>query len=96
MSEYLRELKGKVVSVITNDGRHVIGTLRGVDPVTNIVLSGCKERVYSEDDGVQEVDLGLYILRGDNCALVGALNLAKDEKLDLSAIRAPRIKPLVH
>jgi len=96
MSDYLRELKGKVVSIITNDGRHVIGTLRGVDQVTNMILSGCKERVYSEDEGVQEVELGLYILRGDSCAVVGAVNQAKDEKLDLSSIMAPRMKPIVH
>ena len=96
MSEFLRELNGRVVSVITNDGRHVIGTLRGVDNVTNILLTGCKERVYSEDEGVQEVELGLYILRGDNCALVGLLNMAKDEKLDPAMIRAPRMKPIVH
>ena len=96
MSEFLRELQGKLVSVINNDGRHVIGTLRGVDTVTNMILSGCKERVYSEDDGVQEVELGLYILRGDNCALVGQVNTAKDEKLDLANLRAPRMKPIVH
>ena len=96
MSEFLRELHGRLVSVITNDGRHVIGTLRGVDSVTNIILSGCKERVYSEEEGVQEVELGLYILRGDNCALVGLLNTAKDEKLDLASLRAPRMKPIVH
>jgi U6 snRNA-associated Sm-like protein LSm8 len=71
MSEFLRELQGKLVSVITNDGRHVVGTLRGVDGVTNVLLTGCKERIYSESEGVQEVELGLFILRGDNCALVG-------------------------
>ena len=96
MSEYLRELKGRVVSVITNDGRHVIGTLRGVDTVTNILLTDCKERVYSADEAVQEVELGLYILRGDNCALVGQINPSKEEKLDLNQVRAPRMKPIVH
>jgi len=96
MTELLKELKGRVVSVITNDGRHMIGTLRGVDAATNIVLTDCKERVYSETEDFQEVELGLYILRGDNCALVGQLNTSKDEKVDWTRIRSPRMKPIVH
>lgn len=96
MSEHLKELKGRVVLVITNDGRSIIGTLRGVDNVTNLLLTECKERVYSETEPVQEVELGLFILRGDNCALVGQVNQAKEEKLDLTTIRAPRMKPVVH
>jgi len=96
MSEFLHELSGRIVSVITNDGRHVIGTLRGVDGVTNLLLSNCKERIYSEEDGVQEVDLGVYLLRGDNCALVGLFNSSKDQKFDLLTTRAPRMKPIAH
>lgn len=40
--------------------------LKGFDHVTNIVLSECKERVFSQEAGVETVDLGLYIVRGDN------------------------------
>jgi U6 snRNA-associated Sm-like protein LSm8 len=70
--------------------------LRGVDKVTNILLTNCKERVYSESEPVQEVELGLYILRGDNCAMVGVVNDAKESKLDLTAVRAPRMRPIIH
>ena len=35
------------VSVITNDGRNIIGILRGYDQTTNVVLEECHERVYS-------------------------------------------------
>lgn len=31
-----------------------------------MILSGSTERVYSADEGVEEVPLGVYIVRGDN------------------------------
>ena len=58
-----------VISVITNDGRHIVGLLKGFDQTTNIILDECHERVYSSTAGVEQVVLGLYIVRGDNmCA----------------------------
>lgn len=58
------------VHVITNDGRHVVGTLRGFDQVTNVILEGCSERVYSSERGVEEAPLGLYMIRGDNVCVL--------------------------
>ncbi len=58
------------VHVITNDGRHVVGTLRGFDQVTNVILEGCSERVYSSERGVEEAPLGLYMIRGDNMCVL--------------------------
>jgi U6 snRNA-associated Sm-like protein LSm8 len=52
--------------VITNDGRHIVGTLRGYDQATNMIIDDCHERVYSEDAGVETIHLGLYLVRGDN------------------------------
>jgi U6 snRNA-associated Sm-like protein LSm8 len=43
------------VSVITNDGRHIV-----------VILEDCAERVYSSESGVEEAPLGLYMIRGDN------------------------------
>ena len=42
------------------------GTLKGFDQTVNIVLEGSHERVYSASSGVEQVQLGLYIIRGDN------------------------------
>lgn len=42
------------------------GILRGFDQATNLILDECHERVYSLDAGVEQVVLGLYIIRGDN------------------------------
>lgn len=52
--------------MITNDGRNIIGNLRGFDQVTNLVLDECHERIFSPDRGVEQEVLGLYVIRGDN------------------------------
>ena len=123
-------LLDQTVSVITNDGRNIIGCLKGTcwdalrrptcqsrqltspthfprprreprsrvgfDQALNVVLEECHERVYSEDAGVEQVVLGLYIIRGDNIAIVGEMDLAKDQEVDLSQISAEPLKPVVH
>lgn len=35
------------VSVITNDGRNIVGILKGFDQATNLILDESHERVYS-------------------------------------------------
>lgn len=39
--------------------------MAGFDQKSNVVLSDSKERVYSIEDGVEEVPLGLYLVKGD-------------------------------
>jgi U6 snRNA-associated Sm-like protein LSm8 len=41
------------------------GTLVGFDQKSNVVLSESKERVYSMEEGVEEIPLGLYLVKGD-------------------------------
>ena len=41
------------------------GTLAGYDQKSNVVLSDSKERVYSTDEPVEEIPLGLYLVKGD-------------------------------
>jgi len=84
------------VSILTCDGRSIVGTLRGVDQVTNVILDECHERVYSMEAGVEQVVLGLYIIRGDNIAMIGELAKDLDAKVDLRKVRAEPIKPVVH
>jgi small nuclear ribonucleoprotein (snRNP)-like protein len=60
------------VGVLTNDGRIIVGRLRGFDQVCNVVLDGCVERVFAAHAGVETVPHGVYVLRGDNmCVVVG-------------------------
>jgi hypothetical protein len=45
---------------------YVQGFLRGFDQTVNLILDECHERVFSPNAGVEQVVLGLYIIRGDN------------------------------
>lgn len=42
------------------------GTLKGFDQTVNLILDESHERVFSSGSGVEQVMLGLYIIRGDN------------------------------
>jgi U6 snRNA-associated Sm-like protein LSm8 len=69
------------VTVLTLDGRTMIGTLHSCDGSMNLVLQSAIERIIrprEEEVASEEVPLGLYIVRGDSVAVVGRL----DEELD--------------
>ncbi len=66
MASFLSELLDKTVSIITNDGRNIVGALKGFDQAINVVLEQSHERVYSMQEGVVQNPLGLYLIRGDN------------------------------
>lgn len=57
--------------MITSDGRVITGELVGNDQVQNLILNQAQERVYSDDAPVELVELGLYVIRGDNVCMVG-------------------------
>ena len=63
--------------IVTSDGRTIVGTLFGNDQVQNLILNDAIERVYSDDADVEEVPLGLYLIRGDNLCLVGEYDETK-------------------
>jgi U6 snRNA-associated Sm-like protein LSm8 len=84
------------VMVMTNDGRTIVGTLRGFDQATNLILDECHERVFSRSSGVDQVPLGLYVVRGDNVAAVGDMDEEQDADIDLAKLRAPPLKPVKH
>ncbi|PPD94965.1 hypothetical protein GOBAR_DD08010 [Gossypium barbadense] len=97
----LESLVDQTISVITNDGRNIVGVLKGFDQATNIILDESHERVYSTKEGVQQLVLGLYIIRGDNMyfafrSVVGELDEELDSALDLSNLRAHPLKPVIH
>ncbi|EFN82769.1 U6 snRNA-associated Sm-like protein LSm8 [Harpegnathos saltator] len=96
MASGLESYVNHTVSVITSDGRNFIGTLKGFDQTINIILDESHERVYSTTQGVEQVVLGLHIIRGDNIAIVGELDDEMDARLDLSAIRAEPLSSIVH
>ncbi|KAM7498951.1 hypothetical protein LguiA_023365 [Lonicera macranthoides] len=72
-------------------GRNIVGVLKGFDlQATNIILDESHKRVYSTKEGVQQLVLDLYIIRGDNISIVGELDKELDESLELSKLRAHR------
>ena len=81
---------------MTNDGRTLVATLHGFDQYQNCILTNAQERIYSKEEEPTVVDLGLYLLRGDNIALVGELDEVLDDAMDLKSQRADPIKPVVH
>ncbi|XP_072025563.1 U6 snRNA-associated Sm-like protein LSm8 [Amphiura filiformis] len=84
------------VSVITNDGRQIVGTLKGFDQTINLILDESHERVYNSVSGVEQVVLGLYIIRGDNIAIIGEVDEDTDSALDLANIKAEPLNPVTH
>ena len=75
MSVILKLLSSLVLSesvcIVTADGRIIVGLLIGHDNLQNLILNEAHERVYSVDAAVEELPLGLYVVRGDNICLVG-------------------------
>lgn len=92
----LESLVDQNISIITNDGRNIVGILKGFDQATNIILDESHERVYSTREGVQQIVLGLYIIRGDNISVVGEIDEELDAELDLDKLRAHPLKPVIH
>ncbi|XP_064399524.1 U6 snRNA-associated Sm-like protein LSm8 isoform X2 [Halichondria panicea] len=92
----LEPLVNKTISVITSDGRVIVGTLKGFDQTINLILSASHERVFSSGIGIEVVQLGLYIIRGDNIAVVGEVDEEMEAELNLSEIRAEPLNPVVH
>jgi U6 snRNA-associated Sm-like protein LSm8 len=76
--------------------RALQGTLRGIDPTYNAILEGSHERVFSATAGVEQLPLGLYIIRGDNVAAVGEVDADVDARLDWNALTADPLGPIVH
>ncbi|OAG10033.1 Sm-like ribonucleoprotein [Paraphaeosphaeria sporulosa] len=80
----------KKVSVLTLDGRTMVGTLESCDGSMNLVLSEAVERIIrprEEDVPSEEVPLGLYIIRGDSVAIVGRVEEELDASIDWTQVR---------
>ena len=70
MASTLSEWKTKSVTVLTCDGRLIFGTLQGYDQLQNLILKHSYEKVYSVESPMEKVDLGLFVVRGDNVAVI--------------------------
>uniref|UniRef100_A0A7N4V2V1 U6 snRNA-associated Sm-like protein LSm8 n=1 Tax=Sarcophilus harrisii TaxID=9305 RepID=A0A7N4V2V1_SARHA len=93
---FLNAVLSGTVAVITSDGRMIVGTLKGFDQTINLILDESHERVFSSSQGVEQVVLGLYIVRGDNVAVIGEIDEETDSALDLGNIRAEPLNSVAH
>jgi small nuclear ribonucleoprotein (snRNP)-like protein len=72
----VKELVGRVVCVVTLEGRSFVGKLLGYDALCNIVLTEAHERIFYLDRGMEKDTLGLYLIRAD-CLCVTPSRLAR-------------------
>ena len=70
MASTLAELTTRPITVLTCDGRLIFGTLKGYDQLQNLILQHSYEKVYSLDSPMEKVELGLFVVRGDNVAVI--------------------------
>ncbi|KAK9803454.1 hypothetical protein WJX73_002943 [Symbiochloris irregularis] len=84
------------VAVLTNDGRHFVGTLKGYDQATNLLLHDCHERVYSLQQGMERQMLGLQVVRGDNISVVGEVDDERDAEVNWSRVHAAPLTSITH
>lgn len=92
MAQVLDAYVKKSVNIVTSDGRIIIGILRGFDQAINIILEDSYQRVFSSTEGVEQIPLGLYIIRGDNVALIGEIDEELDRNIDWGHMRADPIR----
>lgn len=86
----------RAVLVCCNDGRIIVGIMKGFDQSTNIILSDSHERVFSRTEPVQAVPLGAFLLRGDSVAAIGELDNEKDKLIDYQSLKADSLPPILH
>ncbi|AES61513.1 like-Sm protein [Medicago truncatula] len=68
-----------------NDGRNIVGVLKGFDQATNIILVESHERTRLFYQGMNSI-----------LTVVGKLDEDLDSSLDLSKLRAHPLKPVIH
>ncbi|KAF3922408.1 hypothetical protein AA313_de0204424 [Arthrobotrys entomopaga] len=91
----------KTVTIITADGRTLVGTLLGHDQTTNLILQNTQERVFQQlnaDESTPNeiVDHGLYLIRGDNVLLCGLVDEKLDGEIDWRKVRAQPFGTVKH
>lgn len=89
----------KKVLVLTSDSRTLVGLLLSCDQQTNLVLSQTTERIIRPPDDPEpstEVAHGLYLIRGDNVAVVGLVDEELDESINWLEVRGSVVGGVKH
>eukprot|EP01137_Pigoraptor_chileana_P022271 Opistho-2@87033 len=75
----------KKLLVVLRDGRKLIGYLRSVDQFANLVLQDTIERIYVGKT-YGDIPRGIYLVRGENVVLLGEIDQAKEDALNLQEV----------
>jgi len=94
MTSYIEGLIDQVILVITNEGRVFTGVLKSFDQSINMVISECYEKVYSIEEGVNFIKMGVYMIRGDNVTMVSEVDELLEKQIDYSQIKAEQLKEM--
>ena len=89
----------ETVTIITSDGRTLTGKLVGHDQTTNLILSHTIERIFAtpgSEEATQQVEHGLYLIRGDNVAICGLVDEQLEAGIDWSAVKAEPLGGMKH
>ncbi|CAN6674585.1 sm-like protein LSm1 [Trichomonascus vanleenenianus] len=79
----LLDVVDRRVVVSLRDGRKLFGVLRSFDQFANLVLQDTVERIYDLPNGSYgEQRRGVYIVRGENVAWVGEIDMDKEDMIE--------------
>ncbi|KAI9677006.1 MAG: hypothetical protein M1817_006845 [Caeruleum heppii] len=87
------------ISILTSDGRTLLGTLSSYDQQTNLVLQNTVERIIRpprDDEDSHSVEHGLYLVRGDNVAVVGGVDEELDGSIEWGKVRGEVVGGVKH
>jgi U6 snRNA-associated Sm-like protein LSm8 len=93
-AQLLEQFSNQRVIVLTMDGRVLLGIVKGFDPQCNLILTKCTERIFSTNEGVDTMEHGMYIVRGDNVASIGEIDEDIDAAVNWSEIQAEPLRPI--
>ena len=93
-AQLLEQYSNQRVIVMTMDGRVLLGVVKGFDPQCNLVLTKCTERIFSSGQGVDTMEHGMYIVRGDNVASIGEIDEDIDAAVNWAEIQAEPLRTI--
>jgi U6 snRNA-associated Sm-like protein LSm1 len=73
----LAEHLDRALLLVLRDGRLLFGTLASYDQYGSIVVENAKERLTAQGK-FADIDMGMYMIRGENIMLMGELDAALD------------------
>lgn len=79
----LYEQLNKLVMVCLRDGRNFFGWLRSFDQYANLTLDSTVERM-TFDGMYADVEIGIFVIRGENVMLLGEVDEEKEGKISSS------------